>query len=602
MPLPLENLDDLTYADLVEEARSRIPALDPEWTNHNPSDPGITLLELLAWRTEMLVYRTNQVPAEHLVAFLKLLKGPEWNAEEAARAGEGALEETARATVLALRKRFRAVTAQDYEALATSDFNEWRAAQAAAEETRAAAVAPCRRAADHLDDVARAQAAGWPAPPPAADACPFCVAGAACPTLEGEKALAEWWRLTGLASRAPNLPSRLPAVARARCVPERDLEARRVERRKRVMPGHVSLVVVPASDGLAPGAVRGGQPADPLAAERSAALTRALWTWLDERRTLTTHHHVVAPRYVPVRLRAVVVLQRDVPSRDLDFSSEDLAAVDKDAEAFRMAFWSHLADLDPRRPLQVVLERFFDPVRGGREKAGWPYGRSVYLSELYELLEHEAIVEYVSTIQVCSTDPGARLLWNRDGEVFGMELGPESGDAIGTQLLPRLELSLDDIIVCESTVPVEVVLTLPPLPPDLDDVLVTEAEGAMHAAVKGAFPPFGRVGGGSGEEYAVPTDVSSQATQTLDRALGEIFAPAAELAAAMRSARTVGAPDIAAVLRDLPDGFRPTAIVLRADAARLGRDGQGRPVVRFQPGEHAEVRVTLQRSNAEGAP
>ena len=46
MPIPLPNLDDWTYADLTAEARALIPSLCPEWTNHNPSDPGITLIEL----------------------------------------------------------------------------------------------------------------------------------------------------------------------------------------------------------------------------------------------------------------------------------------------------------------------------------------------------------------------------------------------------------------------------------------------------------------------------------------------------------------------------------------------------------------------------
>jgi len=49
MPLTLPVLDDRSFDDLVAEARALIPALAPEWTNHNPSDPGITLIELFAW-------------------------------------------------------------------------------------------------------------------------------------------------------------------------------------------------------------------------------------------------------------------------------------------------------------------------------------------------------------------------------------------------------------------------------------------------------------------------------------------------------------------------------------------------------------------------
>ena len=50
-----------------------IPRYAPEWTNHNPSDPGITLLELAAWMTDLIIYRLNQVPDKNYVAFLNLL-------------------------------------------------------------------------------------------------------------------------------------------------------------------------------------------------------------------------------------------------------------------------------------------------------------------------------------------------------------------------------------------------------------------------------------------------------------------------------------------------------------------------------------------------
>ena len=75
MTLPLPDLDDRTFADLVAEARL-IRTYQPEWTNYNPSDPGITLVELFAWLAEMLIYRADQVTDRHRLAFLKLLNGP----------------------------------------------------------------------------------------------------------------------------------------------------------------------------------------------------------------------------------------------------------------------------------------------------------------------------------------------------------------------------------------------------------------------------------------------------------------------------------------------------------------------------------------------
>jgi predicted phage baseplate assembly protein len=71
--IPPPKLDDRTFHDIVEEAISMIPRYSPEWTNHNPSDPGITLIELAAWMTDLLIYRLNQVPDKNYVAFLNLL-------------------------------------------------------------------------------------------------------------------------------------------------------------------------------------------------------------------------------------------------------------------------------------------------------------------------------------------------------------------------------------------------------------------------------------------------------------------------------------------------------------------------------------------------
>ncbi|AVH62299.1 putative baseplate assembly protein [Nostoc sp. 'Peltigera membranacea cyanobiont' N6] len=71
--LPSSNLDDRAFDDLVEECIMRIPRYCPEWTDHNLSDPGITLIELFAWLTDQMLLRFNQVPRKNYVAFLELL-------------------------------------------------------------------------------------------------------------------------------------------------------------------------------------------------------------------------------------------------------------------------------------------------------------------------------------------------------------------------------------------------------------------------------------------------------------------------------------------------------------------------------------------------
>lgn len=71
--LPKANLDDRTFNELVNECLLRIPRYCPEWTNYNPSDPGVTLIELFAWLTDQMLLRFNQVPRRQYVAFLELL-------------------------------------------------------------------------------------------------------------------------------------------------------------------------------------------------------------------------------------------------------------------------------------------------------------------------------------------------------------------------------------------------------------------------------------------------------------------------------------------------------------------------------------------------
>ena len=73
MALPAVNLDDRTFQDIVDEAKRLIPRYTPEWTNHNLSDPGVALIELFAWMSEMVLFRVNQVPDRLFVHFLNLV-------------------------------------------------------------------------------------------------------------------------------------------------------------------------------------------------------------------------------------------------------------------------------------------------------------------------------------------------------------------------------------------------------------------------------------------------------------------------------------------------------------------------------------------------
>lgn len=73
MPLVIPQLDDRNYSQILQEALARIPVHNPEWTNFNDSDPGVTLLQLFSFMTENLVYRANLLPERNHLKFLQLI-------------------------------------------------------------------------------------------------------------------------------------------------------------------------------------------------------------------------------------------------------------------------------------------------------------------------------------------------------------------------------------------------------------------------------------------------------------------------------------------------------------------------------------------------
>jgi hypothetical protein len=332
MPLSLPNLDDRRYADLVEEARSLIPSYAPEWTNHNPSDPGITLVELFAYLTEMLVYRVNLVTDENVRAFVKLIAGKE-KANPARPLGD-----EMRDAVLGLRQVTRAVTAEDYERLAVA--------------------------------VLKPKGGG-----------------------------------------------------RARCLPLRDLEgaARPFAQESR---GHVSVVALPAK-------------APPGSAEAQALLS-AVREDLEPRTLLATRLHVVEPRYVTLRLKT----ERDAQTGEV---RKTTLALKPGAPARTGQGQAQEGVLERAA---AALNQFFDPLCGGPKGRGWPFGRHIYVSEIYALLDGLPGVDYVSRlvpdISVAGR-PGAPAAAGesagrvkKEGDrMYAFELEPDE--------LVRAEVSPDDL-------------------------------------------------------------------------------------------------------------------------------------------------------------
>jgi hypothetical protein len=71
--IEVPNLDTIDFDALVDEGRRLIPRYAPDWTDHNLHDPGMTLLDLLAWFVDQQVYRIGFVGDAHIAAFAALL-------------------------------------------------------------------------------------------------------------------------------------------------------------------------------------------------------------------------------------------------------------------------------------------------------------------------------------------------------------------------------------------------------------------------------------------------------------------------------------------------------------------------------------------------
>ena len=71
--LQSRNLDDQSFEQIMEYVTGRLPWLCPAWTDYNAHDPGITILELIAWYKEMQQYHMNTVTPALQKKLLKLL-------------------------------------------------------------------------------------------------------------------------------------------------------------------------------------------------------------------------------------------------------------------------------------------------------------------------------------------------------------------------------------------------------------------------------------------------------------------------------------------------------------------------------------------------
>jgi hypothetical protein len=117
--LARDHARDWSFDELVREGGSLIASYAPQWTNHNPSDPGITLLELLAYFSEILAYRALRITPDAKLHFLRLLEGRTVSPSDVLiGVPSRVIDEAIRTRVEALSRAECAVTTGDFEQLA----------------------------------------------------------------------------------------------------------------------------------------------------------------------------------------------------------------------------------------------------------------------------------------------------------------------------------------------------------------------------------------------------------------------------------------------------------------------------------------------------
>jgi hypothetical protein len=119
-------------------------------------------------------------------------------------------------------------------------------------------------------------------------------------------------------------------------------------------------------------------------------LRSRLQQWLDTRRLLGTCLHVVAPAYVPVAIKATLVLRDDYAPAQL---KEQQTFLDNDAIVRTV-----------RQQAAAALRAYFHPLTGGPNGQGWPFGRRVYRSEIYQVLDALPGVDYVAEVDLRTDD------------------------------------------------------------------------------------------------------------------------------------------------------------------------------------------------------
>jgi predicted phage baseplate assembly protein len=121
-------------------------------------------------------------------------------------------------------------------------------------------------------------------------------------------------------------------------------------------PGMITLIILPAL---------------PIARPTpSHGLRRVVAAYLHHRRIIGTRVEVVGPTYLEVAVRA------------------------------RVRAYTGVSQPSLQQKIVTALNDFLDPLRGGPERTGWPFGRDVYRAEILQVIDEVAGVDHVLSLEL----------------------------------------------------------------------------------------------------------------------------------------------------------------------------------------------------------
>jgi predicted phage baseplate assembly protein len=470
MSLPIDNLDDKRYNDFIDEALKQIPVYAPQWTNFNPSDPGITLIELFSWLSEMQLYQLNKLPEALYMKFLKLTGIRSLNTVQPAHVkvtftpkdnsqivippgtrviasfpgGDISFETIAELTLTGKPQSVKAIQTHSHRSelfssnglpgisLQLKDVPILSITVKIKDENK-----PMPDEWQKVDDLDASQPGdthfsahlstgtigfgnGMRGKIPAkgnkniyvqyttsngqqGNVLPQTIKGIMAENLAQKVTVINNEAASGgkdpetLAQAILRLRKDLATIHRA-ITPQDyeglvlDMPGKLVARVKaipsyhplypREMPGLVTVVVVPGESvgrNIFHAGIRHGWGFFPttlanlaklIPAVTTQALLKKIYHYLEKRRLLTTRLLVIPAHYETINVKSTVVINPEHLRSTIERTAKD------------------------------TLDKFFHPLTGGPEGTGWPFGRPVYLSEIYNIIHHIDGVDYVKNLKL----------------------------------------------------------------------------------------------------------------------------------------------------------------------------------------------------------